>query len=458
VSEPLTLAELAEGRGVAERLETAGLHPKSVASKTDLFARCAEPLMQMDRRPGEHARAWFVPGRIEVLGKHTDYAGGRSLLAAAEYGFCMIALAREDAHVRVTADAGAETTQFELSPDLTPRKAHWSNYIMTAGRRLARNFGPSLRGIDLAFGSDLPPAAGMSSSSALLTGACLSLMTTNRIEQRDEYRRDIDGREDLAEYLGTVENGQTYGDLAGDRGVGTFGGSEDHTAILNCHAGELSQYAFCPVRQERRLALPRGFIFVVASSGVIAEKTGRAMELYNRASRLARAGVKAWNRATDRDDPHLAAAVRSAPDAPERMRKILAAAKHADFAGQQLLRRFEHFLTESEQIIPVAGDALVRGDMAAFGSQIKRSQELGETLLGNQVPETIDLAMLAGEKGFPASAFGAGFGGSVYALVPAESAEEFLTWWSHRYAEQFPDEALRSRFFLTRPGPAAFAL
>ena len=44
--------------------------------------------------------------------------------------------------------------------------------------------------------------------------------------------------------------------LEGDRGVGTFGGSEDHTAMLCCLPGSLSQYRFCPVRRERIVALP----------------------------------------------------------------------------------------------------------------------------------------------------------------------------------------------------------
>ena len=44
---------------------------------------------------------WFVPGRIEVFGKHTDYAGGRSLLAAVPRGFAVVAGSREDQLVRV---------------------------------------------------------------------------------------------------------------------------------------------------------------------------------------------------------------------------------------------------------------------------------------------------------------------------------------------------------------------
>ena len=75
-----------------EDLEAAGLRAEAAASKRALFARARGAL----RAGGPQPAAFFVPGRIEVLGKHTDYAGGRSLLCAAEQGFCLVAAARSD--------------------------------------------------------------------------------------------------------------------------------------------------------------------------------------------------------------------------------------------------------------------------------------------------------------------------------------------------------------------------
>jgi hypothetical protein len=54
----------------------------------------------------------FVPGRIEVLGKHTDYAGGRSLLAAVERGFSIAVRPRSDCRLRITDAASGEVTSF----------------------------------------------------------------------------------------------------------------------------------------------------------------------------------------------------------------------------------------------------------------------------------------------------------------------------------------------------------
>jgi galactokinase len=396
-------------------------------------------------------RRLFVPGRLEVLGKHTDYAGGRSLLCAAERGICFAARPRADAQVRVVDATSKETVDFTIGPALRRARGHWSNYPMTVARRVARNFPGPLLGADIAFASDLPPAAGMSSSSVLVVGFFTVLADTNQLERRHEYLENIHSLEGLAGYLGGVENGRTFGSLRGDAGVGTAGGSEDHTAILCCRAGALSQYAFCPVRHERTIALPAAWTFAIGVSGVVADKNAAAREVYNRAARTVDAILAAWRAATGRDDRSLGDAVDSAPDAPERMREILrAAATEPD----PLLARLEQFLAESAEIIPEVGDCLARGDVEGIGVLVDRSQLGAERWLGNQVPETIALARSARKLGAAAaSAFGAGFGGAVWALVQTGQADEFLERWGREYRTAFPSRAAQAQFFLTRPGP-----
>ena len=111
---------------------------------------------------------------------------------------------------------------------------------------------------------------------------------------------------------------------------------------------------------------------------------------------------------------------------------------------------------ESLDIIPAAGDALERGDLTTLGELVDRSQRGAELLLGNQVPETYHLTRSARSLGAAAaSAFGAGFGGSVWALVPRATAAHFLQHWQESYESQFPEPAARSAFFVTAAGPAA---
>lgn len=454
-----TLEELRDPAAVARQLREKGFNDASASGKAAIFATAAEALIAGGRGAGERVHAFFVPGRIEVLGKHTDYAGGRSVITAADRGCCLIAAPGGDDEVLMTDVAWNEDCRFRIGPELAPTSGHWGNYPMTVARRLARNFPPSLRGADIAFGSDLPAASGMSSSSAMLVASYMALAAINELDRTEIYRRHIDSQETLAEYLGTIENGQSFGQLIGDKGVGTFGGSEDHTAILCSRSGTLSQYSYCPVRFERRIPVPGGYVFAVASSGVKAEKTGEAMAKYNRASALAKAVAAAWRSATGGGEPHMAAAIAAGSSAVERLRTILRKTGGGEFSAAQLLARFEHFLAENEQIIPAAGDALAAVDMAEFGRQVDLSQRGAEALLGNQVPETVDLARSARELGaVAASAFGAGFGGSVWALTSLQAAEEFCRRWAADYARRFPDPASRSKFFLTHSGPAATAL
>ena len=447
---------LPDPAALAGRLAASGLSKPAAEEKAGLFHRCLGMLNSMSGPRGE-VHALFVPGRIEVLGKHTDYAGGRSLLAAAERGFCVVARARDDNHVRI-APVDQEAVEFAISPDLEPAIGAWSNYPMTVARRLARNFPAFLRGADVAFASDLPPAAGMGSSSALVVASFLVLSGFNDLHKLDEYRDNIASREDLAGYLGTIENGQSFRGLAGDRGVGTFGGSEDHTAMLCCLPDRLVQYAFCPVRRERNIEFPSALSLAIGCSGLRAEKTGSAMEDYNRASALASAALRAWNEATGRGDPSLAAALASDAEAFQRVKETLRSRQLKPFGPAELIGRLEQFHTESNEIIPAAADALARGDMPEFGRVVDLSQELAERLLGNQVPNTIMLARSAKELGAAAaSAFGAGFGGAVWAMVAVEESEVFLARWARRYREDFTELAGQSSFFLTRPGPAALS-
>jgi len=465
LSGAIHLEECFDTESMVRRLRRGGLSASSAKAKVPLFQNAARALQSGGIPGASEIRGYFVPGRIEVLGKHTDYAGGRTMVMAVEKGFCLLASPRGDSRVRIFAPAVCDQVEFPLESSLEPNLGHWSNYPMTVGRRLARNFGENLRGADIAFDSDLPAASGMSSSSALLTASYLILAAVNRLSERAEYRREIHSPEELAGYLGTIENGQSFGSLAGDKGVGTFGGSEDHTAILCSQPGVISQYSYCPVKFERLLPVPAGYVFAIGGSGVVAEKTGAVMEQYNRASRLATAVLRLWNHATSRSDGHLAAAVASMPRAAERMRDILQQSRDSEFCPDDLLARFGQFFEESEQIIPAAGNALMRGDIRAFGSQVARSQELTESLLRNQVPQTVYLSQLAVQLGASAaSAFGAGFGGSVWALVKRPVSESFLGRWEAEYRQQFPatnescNRAFSTAFFLTEAGPAAFEL
>ena len=449
---------LTDADDLAAHLATAGLSEAACRAKARLFALATSALSVANETPPDRSPlAFHVPGRIEVLGKHTDYAGGRSMVAALERGFCVVAAPRDDRQIVVIDALSGQTVVFRTDAELKPRDGDWANYPVTVAQRIARNFPGAIHGADIALASDLPAASGMSSSSALVVGVFLALSEINKLPARDEYWHNIGKPTDLAGYLGAVENGQTFGTLEGDQGVGTNSGCEDHTAILCAVPHQISQYAYCPIEFEKIFPMPADHVFAVAASGIAAEKSGPARAKYNTAARLASTLAEIWRCGAGRDDAHLAAALGSMPDAIEQLHAMVNASNSSESIREALDARLDHFSMESGEIIPEAGAALAAGDLRTFGRWVDRSQQLAEQLLGNQVPETIYLAESARRLGAAAAtSFGAGYGGSVWALIEELKAEEFVASWQAEYHADFPDRAADATFFLTPAGPAAF--
>ena len=125
---------------------------------------------------------------------------------------------------------------------------------------------------------------------------------------------------------------------------------------------------------------------------------------------------------------------------------------------RELLDRVEQFRIENFEIIPAVIELLANGRIDEIGDAIDLSQENAERLLGNQIGETAFLQRSAREIGaVAASAFGAGFGGSVYAIVQASDAESFCKEWKRAYAQRFPQHIRSSQFFTTRPSHVVVA-
>lgn len=434
------------------RLAAKGHLPPSLASKRAAL----EELIRFHARTfggslDQEVFAAFVPGRIEVLGKHTDYAGGHSILAALDRGFLVVASANTNGRVRVAEDhAEFPPLDVRLASDLAPGVEGWGNYVTTAARRLAANFGRhELAGMDCVISSDLAVGSGMSGSSALIILISAALAEVNGLGRHPAFREHIRDGLDLAMYLACVENGQSFRGLEGGRGVGTFGGSEDHTAILNAREGALSRYTFSPTGWVADTPWPSGWGLSVCFSGVRAEKTREAKERYNLLSRRAAAVVEVYNRATgsrvltlrevaDATDPAGLRALATSPDHPT---------DPWDLPG-----RLEQFRREDRGHLPAAWSALVRRDGPAFGEAVTASHESSRRYLDNIAPEIDDLARLAREEGaWGASGFGAGFGGSAYAVHPAEAGPRFLDRWRDDYAALHPGRMGEAWFCSPRP-------
>jgi galactokinase len=417
---------------LAAALVERGLDPAARKGKASLFGLVFRTFREVTGEPAPHA--WWVPGRLEVFGKHTDYAGGRSIVCAVPSGFAVAARPRADGGVHVMdASRGHGVT---LQPGAGAALTGWRHYVEVAARRLSANFPGAPLGADMVFASDLPRASGMSSSSALVVAVSAALVRVAGIDRRPEWGANIQSPLDTAGYFACIENGRTFGTLNGDAGVGTHGGSEDHAAILCATPGELSAFAFVPMRPIEQVAMPDRWRFVLAPSAVRSSKTGNAQEAYNNLARGAAVLLEIWNAARPR-----AASLGEVIDAggSGALHALVRASAIEAWPPDVLGRRLDHFIREDARAREAAG-AFRAADAARVTALADLSQADAETLLGNQVPETVALARAARARGaFAACSFGAGFGGSVWALVEGD-APAFARRWD-------------ARAFVARPGP-----
>jgi galactokinase len=344
-----------------------------------------------------------------------------------------------------------------IEPTARPdRFRGWRHYVEVTAARLARNFPGAALGADIVFASDLPRAAGMSSSSALVVGTATALIHVAHLRDRDEWRSNVRTTVDEAGYLACIENGRTFGTLAGDGGVGTHGGSEDHAAMVAGTARACTGFAFVPLRHLATVPMPEGWSVVVATSGIGSHKTGTERDAYNRLSEGARVLQALWN-ASHPACASLADALASSPDALEELHRRIREAAVDGWSAQTLGGRLAHFTGEDRRV----GDAMLairNADRDAVGRLSAESQTDAEQRLRNQLAETSALVRVARDTGaFAARSFGAGFGGSAWAMVDHD-AGGFAGRWLTAYRREHPDAGARALAFVANPGPPVIEL
>jgi galactokinase len=165
--------------------------------------------------PPERARA-FAPGRVNLIGEHTDYNGGLALPFAISRGVVVDAAASDDRRVRAYAVDLDQEDEFELSD--RERVDGWRAFVRGAVAELSDNGAP-LRGASLRIGGDLPQGAGLSSSAALEVSLCIALLgltdlhvaapellPSQRAAQDGEPGRVELARLDIARLCSRIEN------------------------------------------------------------------------------------------------------------------------------------------------------------------------------------------------------------------------------------------------------------
>jgi galactokinase len=326
-----------------------------------------------------------VPGRVNLIGEHIDYHNLAVLPMALSRRVEVRWRARSDSTVRAASSSSYHPREFTLAPDLKPwPSGDWGNYVKAAANAAQWKW-TLARGADLEISSDLPSAAGLSSSSALLTACTLALLAANGI---------LASFEELMEVL-----------PEGEYFVGTRGGGMDHAAVLAARSGCALLVEFAPARTTP-VPVPAGWSFLVAHSLTHAEKSGAVREEYNErrwagARGLHALGYQSFREALEAES--IGSLTARAASLPMRDREC-----------------FLHVATEAVRVRQ-AVEAMRAGDQQRFGQLLNESHASARDQLRISTPALDRLTQAARDSGaLGARLTGAGFGGCavIFCLAP----------------------------------------
>ncbi len=334
------------------------------------------------------------PGRVELLGNHTDYNEGVVLSAAINYEVTAQGVKRAEAAATVRSDISPVIVTQPLT-DLSRQEgdSSWANYPLGVVHFL-QEAGYPIGGFEMTLTSDLPVGAGLSSSAALEVATAKLLMKLFSLEIEPMA---------LAKLCRRAEN-----DF-----VGVQSGLLDQVSSIFGRRGQ-AIYLDCRSEQVDNIPLPAETALLVFHCGIEHRLVGGE---YNERRDQCFAAARAMNVPALRD-------VNQA--------RLDAARPQLD---PLIYRRAAHVVGENERVF-TGIDLLRRGDGAAFGALMFASHESSRVNFENSTPELDLLVELArGEAGVLGSRLtGGGFGGATISLVAHDRADAIAHALEQKYA------------------------
>lgn len=337
---------------------------------------------------GREPRLFRAPGRVNLVGEHTDYNDGFVLPMALERTTVAAAAPRADHRLRARSADHGQDAEVDLDAPAGPRRGSWMDYVEGTARVLEERFGP-VPGADLWIAGDVPEGAGLSSSAALEMSVATALCSLAGFPL-DRRALALAGQAAEHRFVGT-----RCGIM--DQLVSMLG-QTGHALLIDCRS--LDTRAI-PLHPERAAVL-------VFDSGV---RHRHSSGEYNvRRAQCEEAGARLAALL-----PRVRALRDVTPDDLER---------HASALPEPLLRRARHVVTEIERTL-LAASALSAGDLAGFGRLMFASHRSLRDDFEVSVPEldTLVQAAAAAPGVFGARLTGGGFGGCTVTLVESGQVE-----------------------------------
>jgi galactokinase len=323
-----------------------------------------------------------APGRVELLGNHTDYNQGVVLAAAIDRRITITGSALNAERIRLTSDLSVDAVVDVSLADVRPQsEERWANYPLGIVQQFQLR-GDTIRGFQAHIAGDVPAGAGLSSSAALEVATAGLLMQLNDLRAEPL---------EVAKLCQRAEN--TF--------VGVQSGLLDQVTSVFGKADQLV-YLDCRTEEIRTIPFPAGFALVIAETGM---KHSLIAGEYNARREQCAAAAAALGVTALRDGT------------PERLEATRAS------LDPLLFRRAAHIVGEDDRVWRAVA-ALEAGDIAAVGELMNGSHESSRVNFENSTPE-LDLLVsiaqsLPGVLGSRLT--GGGFGGGTVTLVRLDAA------------------------------------
>ena len=336
---------------------------------------------------GDPAGVWSAPGRVNLIGEHTDYNGGLALPIALPQRTYAAVRPRHDGRLSLRSDAAQDTVEVALADVAPGTPGGWASYI--AGVAWAvREAGHPVGGLDVHVSSDVPVGAGLSSSAALECSVAAALSDLLGLALLD----DDGGRATLARWCQEAENVIAEAPTGGMDQAISMRAEPAHATLLDCRSGAALQVPF-------DLAAHGLALLVIDTRAEHALVDGQYAARRRACERAARILGVATLREISVDD---------LDDALGRL------------GDGELEARVRHVVTEIDRVEQCV-DALRRDEFEAVGrlfvashASLRDDYEVSCA----ELDVAVNTAMAHGALG--ARMTGGGFGGSAIALVRAE--------------------------------------
>ncbi len=340
---------------------------------------------------GFDSQTYFSPGRVNLIGEHTDYNGGYVFPCALSFGTYLIIRPNNDNLLRLSTTNFDYTLELPTNRDIVKIGEQWVNYPLGVIQQLIKR-GMELTGLDMLFSGDIPNSAGLSSS------ASIELVTA--VALNDLYKLEID-RIELVK-IGRAAENQFVGVNCGIMDQFAVGmGKKDHAIYLNC---DTLDYELVPVSMS-------GHRLVIANTN---KSRGLADSKYNERVAECRQAVTDIN-----------------PGTPIQYLAELDNHQFSQYShlisSETIFRRARHVVSENQRVLE-AVRALKSGQLEVFGQLMNDSHD---SLRDDYEVTGIELDTLVNEtrkiKGVLGSRMtGAGFGGCTVSLVSDDAIEELI--------------------------------